>query len=108
MTRKTWVHHPITGKMVPKADFTREKVSFAAIHGDIEAFVSPVDGSIISDRTHLRDHNRRHEVTNVADYGPDWFARRGKEKYREQQGTTPAQKRERREAINRTMREKGM
>jgi hypothetical protein len=108
MTRKTWVHHPITGKMVPKEDFRPPGPNAPVVHGDLESFVSPVDGSVISDRSHLRAHNSRHGVTNVADYGPEWFERRGKEKYQEQQGKTPEQRRERREAINRTMREKGV
>ena len=108
MTRKSLVQHPISGKLIPKEEFQREEPASPAIHGDIDPFVSPVDGSVISDRAHLRAHNKRHNVTNVADYGHGWFERKGKDKYREQQGATTKQRRERREAINRTMRERGM
>lgn len=40
--------------------------------GDIEPFVSPVDGSLITGRAALREHNKKHEVTNVADYKETW------------------------------------
>jgi hypothetical protein len=39
-----------------------------AIHGDIESFVSPVDGSVISDRKALREHNKRNNVVNSAEF----------------------------------------
>ena len=51
-----------------------------AIHGPIEAFVSPVDGSVISDRKSLREHNERHRVTNTADFGPDHLRRKADER----------------------------
>lgn len=38
------------------------------IMGDIEPFVSTIDGSVISSRSHLREHMKQHGVTNVADY----------------------------------------
>ncbi len=40
----------------------------AAVHGDIESFVSPVDGSVISDRKQLREHNIRNNVVNTAEF----------------------------------------
>lgn len=39
---------------------------------DIEPFVSPVDGSVITGRAALREHNKRHNVTNVADFKNEW------------------------------------
>jgi hypothetical protein len=42
--------------------------SEAAIHGDIKSFVSPVDGSVISDRKQLREHNKRNNVVNYAEF----------------------------------------
>jgi hypothetical protein len=39
---------------------------------DIEPFVSPIDGRVISGRAALRDHNKQHNVTNVADYKETW------------------------------------
>jgi hypothetical protein len=40
----------------------------AALHGDIDSFVSPVDGSVISDRKQLREHNKRNNVVNYAEF----------------------------------------
>jgi hypothetical protein len=39
---------------------------------DIEPFVSPVDGSVITGRKALREHNKRHDVTNAADFKQSW------------------------------------
>ncbi len=39
---------------------------------DIEPFKSPVDGSVVSGRAALRDHNKRHGVTNPADFKNQW------------------------------------
>lgn len=39
---------------------------------DIEPFKSPVDGSIIVGRRSLREHNKRNNVTNVADFKDTW------------------------------------
>lgn len=39
---------------------------------DLPDFVSPVDGSIVHGRRSLRDHNKRNNVTNAADYTNEW------------------------------------
>ena len=52
----------------------------AAIHGDIEAFVSPVDGTVISDRKALREHNKRNNVVNADEFTPEFYARKAKER----------------------------
>lgn len=61
--------------------------------------MSPVDGTLIDDRGKLREHNKRHGVTDVRDYGDDWFKRRGVEKHAEMTGATPEAKKERIELI---------
>ena len=42
-------------------------VRSAAIHGDIDPFVSIVDGSVVSSRSELREHNKRNRVVQTAD-----------------------------------------
>lgn len=42
------------------------------ILGDIEPFVSSVDGSVILGRAALREHNYKHGVTNVEDFKGQW------------------------------------
>jgi len=71
-----------------------------------EEFISPVDKTLISDRGQLARHNKRHGVTNIADYGPDYHARRGKEMHRQQQGKNDKQ--ERYQAIRKTMHQYGL
>lgn len=39
---------------------------------DIEPFKSPVDGTIVSGRKALREHNLRNGVTNAADFKETW------------------------------------
>lgn len=38
------------------------------IQGDIEPFVSIIDGSVVSTRSELRDHNKRHNVTQDSNH----------------------------------------
>lgn len=40
--------------------------------GDLEDFVSPVDGKVVHGRAGLREHDKRHGTTNVADYKDTW------------------------------------
>jgi hypothetical protein len=58
-----------TGKyeFIPADDAARQNNMGHAIHGDIKEFVSPVDGSVISDRKGLREHNKRNNVVNFAE-----------------------------------------
>ena len=48
----------------------------AYIMKPIEEFKSNVDGSIISDRKQLADHNKRNGVTNSADYSESYMNNR--------------------------------
>ncbi len=75
---------------------------------DFKEFISPIDRSVVACPKGLREHNRKHGVTNVRDYGDNYFERRGKEKYAEQQGTTKEARADRRELINQAMKREGM
>lgn len=98
MPKRTWRWDKEAGELVEVFKPQRPPVE-TYIQGDIESFVSPIDGSVISDRSHLRAHNKRHGVTNVADYGPDWFGRKRKEREAVLNGTTTEAKRSRRAAL---------
>lgn len=39
---------------------------------DLEPFVSPIDGKVVSGRAALRQHDKQHNVTNVADFKDTW------------------------------------
>lgn len=108
--RGSWVWSEALGCLVPRDQYTDTDTGddCPTVLRQLDAFVSPVDGTVIDDRGKLREHNKRHGVTNVQDYGEGYFERRGKEKYAEQQGTTRAAKRDRIEAIRATMQKQGL
>lgn len=65
--RRRFRYNPLTKEMDEVYDQqTRERG--VLVMGDIEPFVSTVDGSIITSRSHLREHMKQHGVTNAADY----------------------------------------
>ena len=73
--RKRYIQDPQTGKLV-EASVYRRPTHF--IQGEIEPFKSPIDGSVISSRKELAEHNRRHNVTQ--DSFNEAFAAREREK----------------------------
>jgi len=103
----SWVQCRETGKLIPKEEFYSSSSGGISVLGDIEPFVSPVDGSVIGSRSTLRDHNKRHGVTDPRDYGPNWFSRKKKERDAELMGTTKKAKKERIEAIQKAIYEHG-
>lgn len=62
-----------------------------------EPFLSPIDGSMITCPKKLRDHNKRHGVTDIRDYGDDFFRRMSEQMYKEKTGDTPQAREERRQ-----------
>jgi hypothetical protein len=73
-----------TGKyeFIAVDDAARRHSGGSAIHGDIQSFVSPVDGSVISDRKQLREHNRKHGVVNTAEFSQDFLDKKKAERDR--------------------------
>lgn len=69
--RRTYVYNPKTEKM-EEVTAHRANRSGVLIMGDIEPFKSSVDGTVITGRKSLRDHNKRHGVTNPADFKNEW------------------------------------
>jgi hypothetical protein len=67
-----------TSRFVPADEAAQ--AAHTAIHGDIETFVSPIDGSVISDRAQLREHNKKHNVVNAAEFTPEFYAGKAKER----------------------------
>jgi hypothetical protein len=96
----SWVQDPKTGKLIPKELYQREETQRVLIQGDIEPFISPIDGTTITSRSVLREHNRKHGVTNMRDYGENWFKRKAEERRAELRFETAAAKQERIAALN--------
>ena len=60
----TWVLRD--GKLILKEELQgRHRIGLQLIPDIAGAFVSPVDGSVISSRSNLREHNRRNGVADV-------------------------------------------
>ena len=91
-----------TGKheFIPRDEAAVKRDSTSAIHGDIVSFVSPVDGSVISDRKQLREHNKRNNVVNSSEFDQGFLDRKRKERDRLYTGEhTTAEKFERKQEI---------
>lgn len=85
--KRTWRQDPVTHKMV---EVTNEQGPAPRVHirGDIEAFVSPVDGTVVGGRRQLRDHNRRNDVVNSQEFSPEFYAQKAAERADHYNGTT--------------------
>lgn len=60
--RRSWVQDPETGELIPKEEYYGPRRDVHAVLGEIEPFVSHVDGTIIDSRQALREHNARNNV----------------------------------------------
>ncbi len=76
------------GKNVPRETL--------AIHGEIERFVSPIDGSVIDDRKAYREHCKKHGVVPSAEFSDEFLAKKRAERERHYKG---ASERERKQAL---------
>ena len=87
-----WRQDSKTGKLIPIEEWNEgvhgRNGTSAAVHGDIQSFVSPVDGSVISDRRQLREHNKRNNVTSAEDFSPEYYNREKQKREDFYQGKT--------------------
>ena len=76
-----WIQ--IDGKLIPKEEYRGDnsRNQGPMFMPDIEPFVSPIDGQVITTRPMLKRHNKAHGVTNTADYSKEFME--GKKKERE-------------------------
>ena len=93
----TYVQDKKTGKFVEKSAYLAANHS-AAVH-TMQPFVSPIDGSVISDPAQLRSHNAKHGVTDTREYGPNWFERKSRERNLRLTGQDKASKQDRINAL---------
>ena len=78
MSRR-WIQHPETLELIPRDEYVRPATKTAYILGDIENYVSPLDGSVISDRRKHREHMQKHGVVPSQEFSTEWLAKRRKE-----------------------------
>ena len=92
---------PVTNKMIPIDEAAARAAPGVYLHGDIESFISPVDGSVITDRRQLREHNKRNNVVNADEFTPEFYADAAKKRSDHYQGKTSRKETQaRREVIN--------
>jgi hypothetical protein len=90
-----------TSKFVPADQAARRVDGSAAVQGDIESFVSPIDGTVISDRKQYREHMRKHGVVPASEFSQEFYERKAKERARVMAGEHDKQERlARRQEIN--------
>lgn len=92
---------PETGKsvLVP-IDAAARRQAGHAIHGDVEPFVSPIDGTVISDRRQLDEHCKKHNVVPAAEFTPEFYEKKAAERARLYNGErTAAEQRQNRQEI---------
>ena len=88
-------HAKEKAEMEEKQVAMKKATSAAILGGNFTPFKSPVDGSMVTSYQGLQSHNKKHGVTDMRDYGSEWFERRGQEMHNEKIGNTPEAKRER-------------
>lgn len=67
---KRYIYNPETKEMEEVAFRPREFGQL--VMGDLDDFVSPVDGKVVHGRAGLREHDKRNGTTNIADYKETW------------------------------------
>jgi len=100
MTRRSYIQ--IDGKLIDKAEYygdnsrTPQQGFFIP---DIEPFVSSVDGSVVSSRSVLREHNRKHDVVQYAEFSPEYIEKKVQERMLRLNGQTKEDKQHRIELL---------
>lgn len=67
----SYIQDPLTGELINRNDLdigVSPRVNAPMVMKPLEAFQSPIDRSVIRTREQLKNHNKRHGVTNVRDY----------------------------------------
>ena len=112
--RQVWNEELGKHEMVPvDAGAVRRDQSAGLIGmGEFEAFVSPVDQTLIRNEREYREHNLRNNVVNAAEFTPEFYEAKAKERARfyNRERTTQEIQRDRmaiNETINRLEREHG-
>lgn len=92
----------------PKRTAFEKGTSSNLVNAGFEPFKSQVDGTIVTDPSSLREHNKRNGVSDIRDYDETHFAKRGKEMYNEKIGNTDKARAERKEKIAYELNRRGM
>jgi hypothetical protein len=67
-------------KLVPRETYVPDSVNAPMVMKPLKDFKSPIDGQVISSRSQLAQHNKKHGVTNSADYNGGYIERKANER----------------------------
>jgi len=71
------------------------------IQDDFHPFISPIDKTVVSGRRQYAEHCKKHDVVNAAEFGPEHYAQKARERADHYEGrTTRAEQIRRRENIH--------
>ena len=94
-----WRQDSKTGKLIP-IDEAAQRRDGVFIQGDFQSIVSPIDGTVITDRKQYREHCKKHNVVPTAEFNPEFLERKRKERERLYSGEhTKAEKHARKQEI---------
>lgn len=96
--RRRYRYNPKTKEMELVSESVGINSRGVLICPDIEPFKSSVDGTVITGRCALREHNKRNDVTNPADFKSHW-ENKGKERASMYGGDSNFDRRRRVEAV---------
>jgi hypothetical protein len=88
-----WIQHPLTNELIPRDEYVRPKEISHAIWNDLDSFVSPIDGSVITDRKQLAEHNKRHNVVSANNFSPEFQERKKAERHEAEHGKVAVRER---------------
>lgn len=82
MPRYRQVLNEESGKyeLIELGRFSPETSSGMIINREIDTFVSPIDGEVISSRRQYDDHCRKHNVVPTAEFSKEFFDRKARER----------------------------
>ena len=98
MPKKTYRYNPKSKEMELVYDSERVEHQHY-VRGDIEPFVSPINGAVIGSRSDLRRHMKTHGVVPTAELCQKELSRKAEDRRQMAAGVHPAQKAARIEAL---------
>ncbi len=98
--RQVWDENEEKYVLVPVDEYAlrREQKSGTIVKGKFDAFRSPIDGTLIRTQRQYDDHCKKHNVVPSAEFTPEWYAKKQKERAKVFEGAHNAKEQWRRKA----------
>ena len=93
-----WRQDSQTGKLVP-IDAAAARRDGIVVRGDIPAFVSPLDGTVVSGTKQYREHCKKHNVVSAQEFTKEFYEGKAKERESFFKGDSKTEVRARKQAV---------